>query len=243
MDLTNLISYWGLDEASGSRADRHGTNTMSEAGTVGTTTGLVYPLAANLSGTNGFFINDNASLSVSGATQEYTLCSWVKLGSIVGTQEILSKGDDPNKSYLLEYNSGSSRFEFSTYEAAGLVNGHSVIANSLGAPSTGIWYFIIAWRESNGVMKIQVNDGTVDTGGTNATAYDDPGEFDMGFTNNLGNNLTAVIGPILFWKRVLSAAERTELYNGGAGLTYAAMSGAPPATGLPFITTIGAKRI
>jgi hypothetical protein len=34
IDLTNLISWWSLDEASGSRADKHGANTLTDNNTV-----------------------------------------------------------------------------------------------------------------------------------------------------------------------------------------------------------------
>lgn len=231
MDLTNLISYWGLDESSGSRADRHGTNTMSEAGTVGTSTGKVYALAADLTGANGFFLSDNASVSVSGAAQEYTIALWVKMGSLAATARLVSKGTSPDTSFYVEYNLGSNRFAFSNFEGAGGLNPHSVDATSMGAPSTGTWYFIVAWRDSSGNNRIQVNDGTVDLGsGQNATAYDEGGEFDIGFTDGIGNFATCTIGPVMFWKRVLTAQERTDLYNGGSGLTYAAMSSSPAAS-------------
>lgn len=235
-DLTNLKAFWSMNESSDgsvsvSRADSHGSNTLSDVNTTPSTTGLVYGNAANLrkASSEGFFISDNADLSFSG-DNDLTVCLWVKLSTHTTTMIFVSKGDDPDESYWVFYDLAANRFVFNLYSGAGKTGGAPVEASSLGAPSDGTWYFIVAWRDSSdNKLRIQVNNGTVDVSSSDQTGgFDEAGEFDIGFTNGLGDFADAVIGPAMVWKRILTSQERTDLYNSGSGLTYAAMSA--PAT-------------
>ena len=84
MALTdNLISAWELSEASGNAIDSHGSNDLTDNGSVGTGTGLVYGTARHFDGSDdGFNIIDNTDLSVGDID-----CSCEKF-------ELLIKSDD-----------------------------------------------------------------------------------------------------------------------------------------------------
>lgn len=80
---------------------------------------------------------------------------------------------------------------------------------------------------------IQVNNGTPDSAATSGTAPNtSAAEFRIGAREYAGfeGYFDGLIDQVGIWKRVLTAQERTDLYNAGAGLSYADMSGGAAAT-------------
>jgi hypothetical protein len=235
MALTdNLVAYWSMREFSDgsgavTRADSHGSNTLNDPVHVSSGTGLVYANALALVRADGDFmyIDDNAALSMGNI--DFTVAAWVNLSSKPGSPNHMTmfcKGSFADESYGLLHEAIEDRWEFVIYGGAGQTNKSGVDANNFGAPSLNTWYFVVGWYDSTAhVTKICVNDGTVDTGNSQSLgAYDDAAEAEVGRTFGAAtSNLDGLLGPIMIWKRLLTAPEITQLYNGGAGLTYAAM--------------------
>lgn len=99
--------------------------------------------------------------------------------------------------------------------------------NTVSGFSVGNWGHIVITR-SGTTAKVYVNGSladtfTVATGGTND-------DFLMACRNDGYSNANATMQEVALWNRVLSASEVTELYNAGAGLSYAEL-GAPLAAG------------
>lgn len=233
MDLTSLIAYWGMDEtASGpgavSRADRH-TNglTLSDPLNTTSTTGLVYPQVAQFvaANTNVLFRNDEALLEMGNI--DFEVLAWVKLASKPATDmSIVSKGNSPDESYMVTWDHGFDNFRIQAFTGAGQAGPQSAHASTFGSPSLSTWYFLDAvYASGAGQLSISVNNGGFDAnGGGGGGAYVENAEFDIGLTSSVGTSwFDGDIGPVLIWKRNLTSAERTFLYNAGAGQTYAAM--------------------
>lgn len=223
--LDNLISYWSLEEASGSRADATATgNTLTDNFTVTQQTGKIAN-CAQLTAANSEYLSraDNASLSTGNI--DFSVAAWVYLDSIVnGT--IASKWviTGNQREYLLFYNNTdhapNNRFSL-LVSATGTSTIGIVDATSFGAASTATWYFVVAWHDSVAdTINICVNDGTVNSVAHTTGVFDGTGAFDIGRIANL-YFWNGRIDEVAFAKRVWTAAEITWMYNGGAGRSYA----------------------
>ena len=209
---TDLISYWKLDETSGTRVDSEPTGTpqdLTDNGTVTSNTGIISN-AGQFTAANNEYLSraDSADLSVGNI--DFSLSAWVYMDS-KSEQYIVSKH---TSSYYVRYDGGSDRFQF-------VVQGSAVSANNFGSPSTATWYLIIAWHDSvNDLIGISVNNGTANTASFSSGALDTAHDFNIGTVNNLTSvDWNGRIDEVGFWKKVLSSTERTELYNAGAGKT------------------------
>lgn len=221
--LTDLISYWKLDEASGTRADSHGTNHLADNNTVASAVGKVYGTAADFEDAN----SESLSCAVGGlqtGNADYTVGAWVKLES-KPTEATVYTNQYPGA--ILRYRSSSDRFEF--FFGAGV----QAQATSFGSPSLGVWYFVVGWYDAAADrIRIQVNDGTVNET-TETTGAAGGATVQIG-ARNTANFFDGLIGPVAVWGRVLTSQERTDLYNAGAGLAYSAFDGA--SAGLLLLT-------
>jgi hypothetical protein len=225
--LTSLISYWKLEEASGTRADAvtASGNDLTDNNTVTQNPGIIAN-AAQFTRVNTEYLShaDNASLSTGDI--DYTVAAWVYLDSKPGNMGVIAKDSGgANREYVLQYTNASVRFVFTVLDTAGSTIG-LVTANTFGAPATATWYLVIAWHDSvNNVVGISVNAGTADTAVTTGVPADKTATFYIG-ADQAVSNWDGRIDEVGFWKKVLTATERTTLYNGGVGRTY-------PFTGAP----------
>lgn len=224
---TRLKSYWALDEASGTRVDKHGTANLTPVNAPGNTTGLVYATAldnVNASGQNLFY-NDTTGLYAFGNT-DFTIAAWVKATSLIDNMTIIGRGnfDTGDRDFIVYYSTGL--FGFNTYEAAGGGGGHGCSADE--PVFTGVWYLVISeWdttadRIRQSVNADLTNEGFSATGGSGIYASGSQ-ELSVGLMNGVeGTNWDGVLGPIMIWNRLLTAAEKTKLYRDGKGLQYEA---------------------
>lgn len=186
-------------------------------------TGNPYPnIAAQFINASGqrLTVTDNASLSL-GADTDYTWALWVYMFSKPAPAAILSKynnGATSTIEHLIRW-VGTDRIE------AQIGNGTTsaiVTANNLGALTLGQWYFLVVQHDSVAdTIGISGNNGTFNTtawaNGTQDTAHG----LAIG-SQTTGNVSTwdGLMDSVGFWKRVLTAAELTALYNGGVGMAY-----------------------
>lgn len=221
--LTNLISHWDLNEASGTRSDSHGSNHLADTNTVTSAAGKLGNAAVFASANSErLTIADNASLSI-GAGVSFAFAGWVKLTTKSATMSIVGKstGSAATAEYELSYNQAADRFRFSISDGATL---SSVDADALGSPSTGTWYFIVCgYNASTQKSFIQVNNGTTNSlAGTHAGAQNGTNGFALGAQNSSGtNHLNGQLDSWSFWKqRVPGAAEAAGLFNAGGAFDY-----------------------
>ena len=227
----NLVAYWSLDEASGNAIDAHASNDLTDNNTVGTASGVVSGCRDFEESSSEYFsIADNTDLSTGDI--DFTFAFWLQLESKATSKCPIVKADAVNAEYYLQYHSGSDRLQFLVYGATGFGSGGSAVANTLGSPSTSTWYFVVCWHDSvNNQVGIAVNGGTADTASHSAGVLDGTSAFHIGSYPGFSQHWDGLIDEVGFWKRVLTADERTELYNSGSGRDYAYIAGgAAPAT-------------
>lgn len=217
----SLVGYFAGEDATDSTSNTTLTNNNSVTFTAGRVANASTFASAS---SQSLSAADNASLSMGDI--DFTIACWALLNtSAATTQGLVSKWNDPASDREWFLGAFSSRFQFGVSN-----NGTAetfIAANALGAPSTGTWYFIVAWHDSvANTISICVNDGTV-----NSTAYtvggrDGTATFRIGaYRNTAFGFLNGQVDEAGIWKRVLSAAEITDLYNGGAGRNYAYIVG------------------
>lgn len=231
---TSLVACWELEEASGTRNDAHGTNHLTDNNTVTSGTGKV-ATAASFARANqeSLTITDNAALSMGDI--DFTIAAWVNRASSVDAG-VVSKWDIPGskREYVFDIESSIATF----YVSPDGSSSTSITASTFGDLGTSAWRYVICWHDATAnTINICVNDGAVDSTAHTTGVLDSTATFYLGSLNDLTGNgfsLDGLLDQVCIWKRVLTSGERTSMYNGGSGLSYAAMSGAvaffPPFT-------------
>lgn len=217
--IDNLISYWKMDEASGDAVDSHGTNTLTDQNTVGSAAGKINNgRDFERDSVEHFTHTDNASLSTGDI--DFTFAFWFKPETVVDFEWILAKDDlSSNRDYGF-YSDASGTVYFY------VVTGSSVQVPSNVNISAGTWYHIVGWHDSvNNEIGIAINAGTAATQAHSLGVNDTTAGFCIGGASGT-NTADGIIDEVGFWKRVLTSQERTDLYNGGAGLAYGSFGGA-----------------
>ncbi|KAA3644794.1 MAG: hypothetical protein DWQ07_15420 [Chloroflexi bacterium] len=226
----NMVAYWDLDEASGSRLDSH-TNDydLTDNATVTQSTGIVSN-AADFTAGNGEYLSYADTAWLSAGDNDFSMTAWVYPDALTDSMGIISKyTDGDTREYYLYYDAGIDRFVFLVYDATGSLIA-TATASTFGSPSAGQWHFLYAYHDAtNDEIGISVNDGTIDTAATNGTA---PADTDATFQiGKLGSQeWDGRIDEVGFWKRVLSGTDLDTLYNTGSGATYPFSETAPTPT-------------
>lgn len=235
--LNTLIAYWPGDEANGNALDAH-TNalTLTDTNTVTSNPGLVYALARQYTAANSeghTRPGDDALLSMGDV--DMTLAAWVYMASKPAAEMYIAskwRGAAGAREYRLEWLNTSDRLTFSVRDIADTTIS-TASANTLGAPSLATWYLVIGYHDSvANTIGISVNNGAVDIVATAGGIQNTAEPFCIGFyvPNPAAGAWNGRIGPTMLWKSaaggggVLSGAQRTALYNNGAGLTYAQLT-------------------
>src|SRR5262249_29580083 len=123
--------------------------------------------------------------------------------------------------YKLHYLQASDRFDFTTLKSPATQN--DIIANTFGSPPLSTWLFLIAWYDPADLkIRISVNNRTADVSAVTTGVQTSSLGVGVGATRpaSPSNPWDGRIDECGFWQRVLSAGERTALWNGGAGITY-----------------------
>lgn len=171
-----LVAYWKLDEASATRLDSKGTKHLTDVNTVTSNTGKIGN-AGQFTATSSEYLDIANNAALSTGNLDFTFSSWVYMDSKNGYSTIIGKwgpsGNAAELEYSLRYLAATDRFQFLISDGTTIT---TVNANALGSPSTGTWYFIVAWYDSAAdTLNTKVNNGVVDsltqTAGSRDTSY------------------------------------------------------------------------
>lgn len=207
--LTGLISYWKLDEASGTGIDSVGTNTLTDNNTVTSAAGKVGTArqftAAN---SESLSIADNASLSTGDI--DFIFSVGVYLDSLAAFRYVALKGVNVAALTNLEwriYLDSGNKLNFTVTN--GTIQG--VIQSSVTLAAT-TWYLCQAWHDSvANTVNIAINNGTVNTAAYSGGGWDSGHPFALGY-NGTAQYWDGRMDDVKFAKRVWTPAERAEDY-------------------------------
>lgn len=214
-----LVAYWPLDEASGTRRDEIGGNTLTDNNTVTGSPGpsLSLPLASQFTGANSEYLSiaDNDALSVEG--QDFSFLVWLRLDSKAANVGIAAKDNNApgGREWWMRYTQATDRFVFNLQNSTTAILG--LTANNLGSPATGTWYMMLGtYQAATRLGSISVNAGARDTGTATGDITASNGPFVIGREFGAAFMDGRMAGAA-FWKRAISEADERWLYNGGAG--------------------------
>ena len=228
--ITDLLAYWRMEEASGVRADSHGSydctfvynNPGFGVGRQGN--------ALDLDGINqGLGIGDSPGISMGGDVS-FCIGLWFKASNITSNIRLMGKWSDTDvKEYTIAVY--SSRINFYVRDGANL-NSHYVTADNFGDLSNDTWYFVYAYYDADSnIMGVGVNDVFNSGAGPTDGVFDGWGQFWVGRGHTAGYYLEGLIDEAFIYKeRLLGTAERTWMYNSGSGRTYADLLATDPTT-------------
>ena len=216
---TDLVAWWDLEEESGVRYDAHGSNDLTDNNTVLYAAGVISN-AADFTAANTEYLSIADNSDLSSGDVDMTLACWVNADSLASNPSIFGKWVGPaKKEYYLRYTTDAGLNRYDWYWSTDCLATANVAANTLGLPSTGTWYYLIAWHDSvSDTISIMVNDGAADSTAA-AGGCDQDHSFQMAALDGLAN-WDGQIDICAVWKRTLTAAEKTWLYNSGNGRQY-----------------------
>ncbi len=225
--LRGLTSYWQFEESSGPRYDRRAANNvLQSSNSVGTATGIWHN-GASFDGISKFLrIADNASLETGNI--DFTWSFWLKWNVMPVTSITLwgRWNTTGRREYGCQYvaltNTAPNGFQFATSS-----NGVNATVASSGAMTTNTWYHIICYHDSvNHRMGLIVNNATPVTNTFNGGVLATNAAFEVASNDGGSGFANATFDEMAYWKgRVLSAAEITQLYRAGLGVTFPRFQG------------------
>lgn len=222
--LNNLVAYWNLDEASGQRNDSHTSGLhLTDNNTVTSATGPDGGTAASFAAASSEYLSRASSSAFDLATGNFCAAGWLYL-TTKSTVELdalsIVIGRD-NTTATRDWRLGYSNFGGSNAFGFSVSNGSSVAAVQTAGASTGQWYFVVGWRDGASIY-LQVDGGSVASQALAITPANSSNPLQIGRVLPFySNGRHAFVG---LWSRILTAAERTWLYNSGAGRNYAAVA-------------------
>ena len=220
---TDLVSFWRLDETSGTRYDAFSVHNLTEVGSVAQIPGKIGQGAGfdSAPGVQHLFALNTPEL-FTGDTS-FTVHIWQRMTAKPSVGIGMSKGNNADGwDWDIGYSgfAAEDRWAFSLY----LLDGTFLewaLAHSFGSPPLNIWNLLIGWYDKpGGRIYVQVNNGPVDSVAVNRTSLDAKGPLTIGDWQDFPNHWDGGVDNAAVWKRLLTAKERTLLWNDGAGLDF-----------------------
>lgn len=212
--LPNLTSYWRMEEASGSRADAVGTNTLTDNNTVTQQAGKI-GFAGSYTAANSESLSraSNATLTTGGV--DFSLAYWVNPVDLAGNYMQICKLDSGNNGEwdLLQLIGGAIRVRL-WVAAAAQANFNSGTSLTAAIYNLVVFTFVNSTR----VASISVNNSVFTTAVATAAPVDTAVPFTIGILSGDGAAFSGGIDEVGWWKgRALSIADVGLLWNAGAG--------------------------
>lgn len=220
--LTNLVSYWKLDESSGNAID-------SISGFTGTNTSVTYGAGKIRNGAvmdgvaSKFVITDVSALKITG---QFSVQAWFK-GTSTDSIIYESYSGNPNVAgYRLETNDvgGVGKATVLSGKNTGTTLGTDYqFINGSTTVTDGAWHHMVGvYNGTNLIIYVDgASNGSV--AWANNPAFAATNYIRIGCRNASGtdgNFVNGTIDEVAVWSRAITAAEVSQLYNGGSGLQY-----------------------
>lgn len=219
-----LVGYWRLEESSGTRDDcSQNGNHLTDNNSVSQVAGI-QTYGAGFVSTSSQFLSHSSTPSLQGGNIDYSVAAWFWLTNyppIAGRYMIVSKDDDI---------AGTREYNLNVWNNAGLVvlqfdcfssPDTDVAVETTSTPPTNQWVFVIAWNDTTAKsVNIQMNNGeTRTTTYVGSLQVASTAQFEIGARQYTGfeNYFDGKIDEVSMWKRLLTAAEMTQLYRSGLG--------------------------
>ena len=201
-----LVAYWNLDEASGTRLDSVGSNHLADNNTVTQAPGIKNG-AAKFTSANVEFLKVADNPSINTNDTDFTVALWAYLDDKNTSYSFIEKGVEFEIGY--EGPPGIDRMLLLVQEPTVQIN-----SDAFGSPPIGEWMFAVAWKDiAAGTVNLQLNNGIVESAAFINTSINPMTPLQIGARSSPSRPLNGRVDEVGLWKRVLSAEERTALYE------------------------------
>jgi hypothetical protein len=218
---TNLVAYWDLDEGIGVRYDSKSTNHLTDNNTSPYADDATFGYVASFDNANNEYLShsDNAELSVSDI--DFVIAGWFYLKDKATSQSFAGQytTSGNQRAWQIAYVVGTDQFEaiFSNDGTSTITLEDTV----LGSPSATTWYFIVLWHDATAnTVNMQINNGSISSEAWSSGVHNSTADFTIGGINGASSD-TQICNFGLWKSGLLTAAQKTWLYNSGNGRTYA----------------------
>lgn len=218
--VDGLKAWWKLEESSGRRYDAHvGALDLIEDGTVGSAPGK-FGLGAEFDeGIESLYHAHHVDLSIASG-ESFTIAMWLKWDSAIatGTRNPIAKAQAAGTwEFQLQIRTNIDLCRWFVYDTT---PGNRVSVSQ--ALTSGQFYFFVCWFDaSTNESGLSIDDSATTITANNAPAQDSGNDFVVGnLTTGASSAWPGVLDDVAFWKRALSASERSQLYNNGARRSY-----------------------
>lgn len=196
----SLVSFWKLDEASGSRSDSIGTNTLTDNNTVTSAGGNINTLAASFASASSEYLSIADSASVSVGDIQFFISCWVYITNKTAVRSFVSHYNNTTnqRAWRIWYDSVADRFNF-TVSNDGTAS-TVLVANGFGAVPANTWIHILAWHDSvANTINISVNGNEPDSAAHTTGVFDSSESFKIG-----AQGTTTANTPGFFWNGMIA---------------------------------------
>jgi hypothetical protein len=241
--LSNLVSYWRLDDEDATKVDQITLtgNDLANNNGVGRKSGLFDFMADfDVASSQYLSLADNTSFVVT----PFAFSGAFILDNTSAARYVFSKHDSTSvREFAFWYDNSISRMKFSAWdttgtqgafltEASDVLNAENddileledTIGNAIwsSAPVVGQLYFFSCWYDPNrNTINLSIDDGTPVEGILNGVIADTAAGFKVGAANSTASGFwDGQIGGLGYWSRIHTSQEVTALYKGGSGLDY-----------------------
>jgi len=217
----SLSSYWKFEEASGTRADSYGSNDLSPTNNPTRASGKL-DFAVHTSEGDGSYLSCPSADNIHCGGDSFTMACWIYADVLhtSGTSTDWQIFAFKDNEFFWAIGEGPSEAALRMY----LMNGGGTLRCDLnvgGLIDATTWYFVVTWYDSvASKLYMEVNNSgspSEKAASSGFVANSDPFQIGAGWG---GMAYTGLVDGFGYWKKALTADERTALYNGGAGRDY-----------------------
>lgn len=218
--ISGLVAYWKLDESSNgsgavTRNDSVGANNLTDIGTTESAIGIVGNCASFVPA-DGTKLQRNSTSDLQMGDIDFTFAFWIYPNTqLTSGKQLINKslaGSPFTTEYLISANTASKI----------VINFGAAYQPTLTI-TTGAWNLVIAYHDSvNNLFGLQINNGVPQTT-SSAGAFPSPAAGPFSIGGRAADTTTtpdAKIDAVGIWKRLLTTAEKSALYNSGGGIQY-----------------------
>jgi len=209
--ITGLAAYWKLEEASGTRVDSVTGIVLTDGNTVTSNPGI-QGTAAQFTTVNSEYLTvlDTTTLRMG---TSFTIAFWCYPDTASQGNWMVAKFTT-SQGYAVYLTTGQLRCTI------GSAGGNTDAVSTL-VPATAAWSFVVAWVDATaGLIWLQLNNGTPQSTALVSAQTEGTAAFFIGARSSTQSFFNGRLDEVGMWKRMLTAADRTTLYNAGAGRTY-----------------------
>jgi len=220
---TNLVSYWEMEETSGTRYDEVGNNDLTANGTVTSETGKQGNAASfDRENTEYLYIED-ANQTGLDLTGSHTINMWIKRDSADWMGFYAHNSTDTSGGQA--YYNVSNQIQMIYDNACEFTAAYTL--------TVGTWYMLTFTYNVSTYTATAYANGVYLGSDAGTAAPDNPTtRFHLGTSwwTGIQGPFNGGIDEVGFWSRVLTVGEISALYNAGTGIPYASAGASGPAS-------------